>query len=129
MNQYIIEFILGLFSGAFLSITGIAPTGLILFILDLLKIGNYRSSLGAILFLNLFPITIGSFWEFYKAKQIDFNMGYILLVSMTIGGYFGSKLVVGTNYQLTTRTIKYITSGLGAFIAVAYYISAQYEKN
>lgn len=129
MNQYIIEFILGLFSGAFLSITGIAPTGLILFILDLLKIGNYRSSLGAIVFLNLFPITIGSFWEFYKANQIDFNMGYILLVSMIIGGYFGSQLVVGSNYKLTTKTIKYITSGLGAFIAVTYYISAQYEKN
>ena len=73
MNQYIIEFILGLISGAFLGVTGIAPTGLILIALELLKIGDYRSSLGAILFLNLFPISLGSVWEFYKAKQIDFE--------------------------------------------------------
>jgi len=129
MNQYVIEFILGLFSGAFLSITGILPTGLILFIIDFLKIGEYKSSLGAILFLNLFPITIGSVWEFYKAKKIDFNMSYILLFSMTVGSYFGSKLVVGYNYKLSTKTIKYITSVLGAFIGVAFFISAQNEKN
>lgn len=128
MNKYIIEFILGLISGAFLGVTGIAPTGLILIALELLKIGDYRSSLGAILFLNLFPISLGSVWEFYKAKQIDFTMGYILLASMITGGYFSSKFVVGEKYKLSKKTIKYISSCLGVLIAISFYISAQYEK-
>ena len=129
MNQYIIESILGIISGMFLGITGIAPTGLILLILDYLNIGEYKKTLGAILFLNLFPITIGSIWEFYKAKQIDFNMGFVLLLSVIVGSFFGSKLVVGDKYKLTTKTIKYITSVLGIIIGISFFISAQYETN
>ena len=79
MNQYIIETILGLAAGLFLGITGIAPTGLVLLILDYFNIGNYITNLGTVLFLNLFPITIGSVWEFYKSDKINYNMGFILL--------------------------------------------------
>lgn len=129
MNQYIVEFTLGILSGIFLGITGIAPTGLILLALDYLKIGDYKSSLGAILFLNLFPITIGSVWEFYKADKINFNMGYILLLSVIIGGFIGSKFIVGEKYKLSNKTIKYITSALGVVIGVSFFVSAQYEKN
>lgn len=128
MNQYIIELILGLIAGFFSGITGILPIGLLLIIFDYLNIGDYRSNLGAIALLNLFPITIGSFWEFYKSKKVNFSMGYILLFSIIIGGYIGSKLVVQENFKLSKKTIKYITSGLGTTIAVLFYISAQYEK-
>ena len=72
MNPYIIEAILGLVSGIFLGITGILPIGIILIALDYLNIGDYISNLGAILFLNLFPVTIGSIYEFYKSKKINF---------------------------------------------------------
>jgi hypothetical protein len=54
MNQFLVESILGLLCGLFLGVTGIAPTGLVLIGLDLLKIGDYKSNLGAMLFLNLF---------------------------------------------------------------------------
>ena len=69
MNQYIIEAILGVISGVFLGITGILPVGVLLIIIDYLNIGDYRSNLGAIMFLNLFPYTITSFYEFYKTKK------------------------------------------------------------
>ena len=72
MNQYIIEAIVGLICGVFLGITGILPIGIILIVLDYLNIGDYRTNLGAILFLNLFPYTIGSFYEFYKTKKINY---------------------------------------------------------
>ena len=68
MYEYIIQIILGLITGAFLGITGIAPTGIILLVLEFFKIGDYRSNLGAILLLNLFPLTIGSSYEFYKSN-------------------------------------------------------------
>ena len=128
MNQYIIETILGLAAGLFLGITGIAPTGLVLLILDYFNIGNYITNLGTVLFLNLFPITIGSVWEFYKSDKINYNMGFILLFTIIIGSYLGSKLVLGDKYKLTKKTIKYITSLLGFVIGISFLISAYNEK-
>ena len=129
MNKLIIEIVVGLICGLFLGITGIAPTGLIILALDYLKIDDYITNLGTILFINLFPITIGSVWEFYKAKKIDYTMGFILFLSIVLGGFLGSKLVVDKNYKLSKKTIKYITSILGLIIFIAFLISAQYEKN
>ena len=84
MNKYIIELILGLITGTFLGITGIAPTGLVLLLLEYFKIGEYKSNLGAILLLNLFPLTIGSIYEFYKSKSINYELGFILLFSVAL---------------------------------------------
>lgn len=127
MNQYIIELILGLSVGFFSGITGILPIGLLLVIFDFLKIGDYRSNLGAIALLNLFPITIGSFWEFFKAKKINYSMGFILLLSVIIGGYIGTKLVVQKEYELSKKSIKYISSILGFTMGIIFLFSAYYE--
>ncbi len=125
MNQYLIELILGTICGLFLGITGIAPTGLILLVLDYFGIGNYITNLGTILFLNLFPLTLGSVWEFYKAKQINFKMGLILLVSIIIGSFIGSKMVVGdSSVTISEKSIKYITSALGFIIGILFFFSA-----
>ena len=128
MNQFLIESILGLFCGLFLGVTGIPPTGLILLALDMLKIGDYKSNLGAILFLNLFPITIGSTYEFYKSKQINFSLGFILLLTIILGSFIGSKFVVGEKAFLSTKDVKYITAYLALFVGVAFLYSAYYEK-
>jgi uncharacterized membrane protein YfcA len=127
MNQYIIEAILGLLSGIFLGITWILPVGLFLIILDYLYIGDYRSNLGAILFLNLFPYTIGSIYEFYKTKKINYRLGWILLFSITVGSYIGSKYVVGAGFKLSIKQIKYISSFLGLLMCILFFISAYYE--
>jgi uncharacterized membrane protein YfcA len=127
MNQYIIEATLGLLSGIFLGITGILPVGLFLIILDYLYIGDYRSNLGAILFLNLFPYTIGSIYEFYKTKKINYRLGWILLFSITVGSYIGSKYVVGAGFKLSIKQIKYISSFLGLLMCILFFISAYYE--
>ncbi len=129
MNVFLIETIIGLACGLLLGITGIAPTGIILIILDLLKIGDYKTNLGTILFLNLFPITVGSVYEFYKSKQINFSLGIILLLSIIIGSFIGSKFVVGEKSIFTKKIIKYITAYLSLFIGVIFLFSAYYEKN
>ncbi len=126
----VIELVLGLLSGLCLGITGIAPTSLILIVLDALHIGNFKKTIGAILFVNLFPLTTGSVWEFYKAGQIDFTMGYVLTASIMIGAYFGAKMVVrgggdgGSRWNLTEKTIKYITAIMGFFIGAVFWWSA-----
>ena len=129
MYQFVIKTVLGLISGLFLGITGILPIGLLLIALDILKIGDYKSNLGAILFLNLFPITIGSIFDFYKANQINFSLGVILLASVTFGSFIGSKYVVGEKNVFSVRDIKYITAYLSIFVGIVFLISAYYEKN
>ena len=129
MNQFLIETVIGLMSGLFLGITGILPIGIVLITLDILKIGDYKSNLGAILFLNLFPITIGSVFDFYKTNQINFSLGVILLASITFGSFIGSKYVVGEKNVFSVRGIKYITAYLSIFVGIVFLISAYYEKN
>jgi uncharacterized membrane protein YfcA len=129
MNQFLVESILGLLCGLFLGVTGIAPTGVILIALDFLKIGDYKSNLGAIIFLNLFPITIGSVYEFYKSKQINFSLSSILLLTIICGSFIGSKLVVGEKARLSTKAVKYITAYLSLVVGIIFLISAYYEKN
>ena len=128
MYQFVIKTVLGLISGLFLGITGILPIGLLLIALDILKIGDYKSNLGAILFLNLFPITIGSIFDFYKANQINFSLGVILLASITFGSFIGSKYVVGEKKVFSVKGIKYITAYLSIFVGIVFLISAYYEK-
>ena len=129
MNQYIIEAIVGLICGVFLGIKGILPIGIILIVLDYLNIGDYRTNLGAILFLNLFPYTIGSFYEFYKTKKINYSLGWILLISIIVGSYIGSKYVVGAGLQLSIKQIKYISAMVGLITTIVFFISAYYERD
>jgi len=123
MNQYIIELILGLLAGIFSGITGIMPAGLLLILFDYFNIGNYKNNLGAIALINLFPISLGSFWNFYKSKNINFSMGFILLFSIIIGGYIGSIFVVDKRFELSKKTIYYITSILGFIIGITFLIN------
>ena len=129
MNQYIIEAILGLISGIFLGVTGILPIGIILIALDYLNIGDYISNLGAILFLNLFPVTIGSIYEFYKSKKINFSLAWILLLSIILGSYIGSKYIVGAGFKLSVKQIKYVSAILALIMMIVFFISAYYEKD
>ena len=129
MNQYIIELILGLIVGIFSGITGIMPAGILLIFFDYLNIGNYKSNLGAIALINLFPISLGSFYNFYKTNNINYSMGLILLFSIIVGGYIGSKFVVDTKTELSKKTINYITSGLSFVIFITFLIAAYYEKD
>ena len=129
MYEYIIQIILGLITGAFLGITGIAPTGLVLILLEYFKIGEYKKNLGAILLINMFPITIGSVYEFYKAKKINYELGIILLGTVILGSYIGSKIVVGNGFNLSLKQSKYITSLLGFVIFILFFNSAYYERN
>jgi uncharacterized membrane protein YfcA len=129
MNQYIIEVILGLISGVFLGITGILPVGIILIVLDYLNIGDYLSNLGAIMFFNLFPFTIGSFYEFYKTKNINYPLGWILVFSIIIGSYIGSKYVLYKGLKLTIKQVKYISSMLALVMMIVFFISAYYETD
>lgn len=129
MLQYSIELIFGLISGILFGITGIPGLPLLILIFDYFKLDEYKKILGAILFVNLFPISIGSVFEFYKNKQIDFQMGWIVLLATIIGGIIGSKLVFNNKNTLTNKNIKYISAAFSILTGILFLISALYEKN
>ena len=129
MYQFLIEFFLGLISGIFLGITGVTPVVVILVILEYFKIGNYQNNLGSILLLNLFPITIGSVYEFYKSNKINYSLGFILLVTTILGSYIGSKMVIKNKSFLTNKNIKYLTGYLNLFIGIIFLIAAYYDTS
>ena len=112
-----------------MGITGIPGLPLLILIFDYFKIDEYKKIIGAILFVNLFPISIGSVWEFYKNKQIDFSMGWIVLITTILGGYIGSKLAVSGRNSFSEKTIKYISAIFSIFTGILFLISAYYEKN
>jgi uncharacterized membrane protein YfcA len=96
--------------------------------MSLFNIGDYKTNLGTVLFVYLFPITIGSVYEFYKAKKINFKLGFILLFSIIIGSIIASKVVLNKENPLSEKTIKYITSAIGFFIGISFLIHAYYDK-
>ena len=109
--------------------TSFNPVGLILIVLQALKICDYKSNLGALMVLNLFPIAIGSFFEFYKSGQINWPLAIILILSVTLGSWFGSKIVTNKNYALSNKSIEYFTGYVSILIGIAFLIGARYEKN
>jgi uncharacterized membrane protein YfcA len=128
MNEQIIIIILGLIGGFFLGLTGFTPTALILFVLEYLKIGDYKTNLGTMLFFNLFPISIGSVYDFYIHKKINIPMGITLTITIILASYLSSKLAVGEG-SFSNKTLKYITAFISLLISIIYFYIAYHEKN
>jgi len=51
-----------------------------------------------------------------------------LLLTIIVGDYVGSLLVVDKRYQLSEKSIKYLTSILAFISSIVFFISAFYEK-
>ena len=116
--------IIGILSGLLLGLTGILPLWFFILLLKYLNVGDYKTILGTVLYVILFPLSIGSVLEFYKAKKINFFVGNILLVTMVIGSYFGSKLVLDDHFKFTEKTIKYITAIFTFVASILFFIDA-----
>ena len=127
MNEHLITVILGLFTGSILGVTGFLPTSMILFVLEYFKISDYKSNLGTILFLNLFPISSGSVIEFYKNKKINFTMGIILIITVMLSAYISSKFAVG-NGSMSVKTLKYIIAVVSLIVSILFFYTGYYEE-
>ena len=129
MLDYFIYILFGIISGFCLGTTSFNPVGLILLVLNAFNIGDYKSNLGALMFLNVFPISIGSFFEFYKSGFINWPLALTLCVTVTLGSYLGSKIITNKKYAVSNKEIEYFTGYVSIIIGVAFLISAYYEKN
>jgi hypothetical protein len=127
MLDYFIYIFFGIISGFCLGTTSFNPVGLILLILNALSIGDYKSNLGALMVLNVFPISIGSFFEFYKSGLINWPLALILCVTVTLGSSLGSKIITNKKYAVSNKAIEYFTGYISIIIGIAFLISAYYE--
>lgn len=128
MFSIIIEIIIGFIAGIIFGITGIHPTALILIVLDYFKINDYKTISGSILFLNLFPLTIGSVYEFHKHKKIDYTMVLVLSLAIMIGSTIGSYYILNTYNKLSVNLIKLISLFI-SFITFLYFLYAYITAN
>jgi uncharacterized membrane protein YfcA len=129
MLEYIIYIIFGIISGLCLGTTSFNPIGLILLVLNEFNIGDYKRNLGALMVLNVFPISIGSFFEFYKSGLINWPLALTLCITITLGSYLGSKIITNKKYAVSNKAIQYFTGYVSIIIGIAFFISAYYEKN
>lgn len=127
MNENLITVILGLLTGAVLGVTGFLPTSMILFVLEYFKIGDYKTNLGTMLFVNLFPVSGGSVVDFYNNKKINFTMGVILTLTIIITSYISSKFALGEG-SMSVKTLKYITATISLIMAILFFYTGYYEK-
>ena len=97
--------------------------------MEFFKIGDYKTNLGSILFLNLFPISIGSVYQFYKGKKINFSLGIVLAASVMIGSFISSTFFLDNEKNISPKMLKYITSTLGFSIGIIYFTSAYYHDS
>lgn len=95
MNVDILSLLIGLISGCVSGITGVGSTTLLFTLVYYFNlIGNYTTIKGTMLYTLLFPVSLFSVYNYYKNGNIDMKIGNLLVISMLIGGYLGSKLIL-----------------------------------
>lgn len=126
MNRLLLTIILGAIAGILGGTLGfggsfIMMPGLLLF--GILK--DYKHAVGTTLFTLLPPISLFAVIEYYKRKEIDIEVGTILILSYIIFAYFGSLL----NPYFTNKYLEY-SSGFIFLICSLYFFKRGYnDKN
>jgi uncharacterized membrane protein YfcA len=98
MIHELIVTMIGLTTGIVSGITGLGGSFVLFILLYYLNvIKNYNTIKGTILYTFLFPITLGSVYNFYNSGNIEFYTGNFLVLGIIMGGYLGSKLLLSIN--------------------------------
>jgi uncharacterized membrane protein YfcA len=114
MGNEIITVLIGLFVGMISGITGVGGTSVLLTLVYYSNlIGNYTTIKGTMLYTLLFPVSILSVYNYYKSGNINIYVGNILVVSMLIGGFVGSKIIL-----LAKESGDIISKRLGGIILI-----------
>lgn len=93
MHRYIITSIFGIFAGIFVGMLGTPGYALIVPGLIILSIiPNYSKAVGTYLLMAAIPITLASAYIYYKRKEVDLDISFILMVTVTLGSIAGSYM-------------------------------------
>jgi uncharacterized membrane protein YfcA len=124
LNRYILTIILGFFAGITSGSLGVSGAEIILpglIILNIVK--NFKISIGTTLLTILPPLSIGAVYEYYKRKQIDIPISLILMITIFLGAWLGSKLVK----DVSNTMLEYLTGFFFIFVGVFFLFNAYYN--
>jgi len=125
LYNIIFTILLGLITGLFTGFTGLSAMGIVLMALAVTRIiEDYKTIIGTVLYILMFPTTVAGVWEYYKKGKINFVIGNLLLVTLLIGSYIGAKITLTEKFKISEKTIKYTTSFIALSMGIYFFISA-----
>jgi len=127
LNQILETSILGLCGGFLSGFTGLTSSSFILAGISILHlIPDYKTVLGTLMYIINFPKGIGSVWLFYKENKINYFFGNIIIISMIIGSYLGTEVILSNEVNVSTKFIKYLSAFIALSAGIYFLIDATY---
>jgi uncharacterized membrane protein YfcA len=125
----IFTILIGLITGLFTGFTGLSAMGIVLMALTSSHIiDDYKTIIGTVLYVLMFPTTIAAVLEYHKQDKINFLVGNLLLISLLVGSYIGAKITLSSKYKISEKTIKYTTSFIALSMGTYFFITAYNMK-
>lgn len=121
LDRIILTIILGSLSGLLGGAFGLGGSFIVLpGLLALGIVPNFNTAVGTTLLSLLPPTTLLAVMEYYKRKQVDVKVGFILFLTFFVFAYFGTFI----NKYYSEKTLKYCTSIIFLIIAIYFFRSA-----
>lgn len=93
--------VIGILGGIIGSMFGMSGAFIIIPLLLMFGLcSNQLAAQGTTLCMLLPPISIFAAYAYYKKKQVDLTLSFILIIFYVIGTIIGSKVVVGLNEKI-----------------------------
>lgn len=108
--------IIGFLAGFISSLVGIGGGVVVVPALVLIFGVGQKTAQGTTLAMLSFPVALVGAYNYYKAGAVDWKIAAMLALTFMVGGYFGSKIVVG----LDMSVVKKIFAVIMLVVAVKY---------
>jgi len=106
--------LMGLY-GSFVGTTG--GSAIAIYLLLILNVFPSQTMLtGTMMFVSSLPLGIFGLYEFYKHKQIDYYVGFLLTIGLCVGLFVGSHYAESVNKVLGEKYGDKIKFGITTFI-------------
>ena len=121
LDRIILTIILGSFSGLLGGAFGLGGSFVVLpGLLALGIVPDFNTAVGTTLLSLLPPTTLLAVIEYYKRKQVDVKVGFILFLTFFVFAYFGTFI----NKYYSEKTLEYCTGASFLIIAIYFFKSA-----
>jgi len=126
MNDLLLLLLIGFIAG-FIG-AGVGNAGGTLMVAGLWGFGiysNIKTAIGTVLLSLLFPVSIGAIRSYWKAGEVKWKVGLILMVANTIGGLIGGETFAK---YVSKKNLEYFFACFSIIIGIYFFWKAKYGK-
>ena len=117
MYKFAVGSLIGLIGGIIGSMFGISGAFIIIPLLMLFGVcSSQLSAQGTTLCMLLPPISIFAAYTYYKNKNIDFKLSFVLIIFYIIGTVLGTKFVFKLNERILRINFSILLFGLAFYV-------------